>query len=175
MVVIDAATQYNTLQHTVTTHCNTLQHTATHCNTLQHTTTPAGPSVWVLENVRLQEMAANGDGATVQVNFSKVGSLLNPTDKTTIERTFEKFVCIRVFQHDMAAWLVLDNFESGIHEYVYTNIYIYTYICTYIYMYISMIWQPGSSSTTLKSACMYMYTQIYMIYAMCMYTHIYYV
>jgi len=26
----------NTLQHTAT-HCNTLQHTATHCNTLQHT------------------------------------------------------------------------------------------------------------------------------------------
>jgi len=27
----------HTLQHTITAHCNTLQHTATHCNTLQHT------------------------------------------------------------------------------------------------------------------------------------------
>ena len=43
-------TRYNTLKHTepvgpvavplhITTHCNTLQHTATHCNTLQHTAT----------------------------------------------------------------------------------------------------------------------------------------
>jgi len=31
-------THCNTLQHTAT-NCNTLQHTATHCNTLQHTTT----------------------------------------------------------------------------------------------------------------------------------------
>ena len=31
------ATHCNTLQHTATTHCNSLQHTATHCNTLQHT------------------------------------------------------------------------------------------------------------------------------------------
>jgi len=61
----------NTIQHTAT-HCNhTLQHTATYCNTLQHITTPAGPSVWVLENVRLQEMAANGNSATVQVKFLK--------------------------------------------------------------------------------------------------------
>ena len=35
MRVRNAATHYNTLQHT-TTHCNTLQHTATHYNTLQH-------------------------------------------------------------------------------------------------------------------------------------------
>ena len=32
------STHCNTLQHTAT-HCNTLQHTATHCNTLQHTST----------------------------------------------------------------------------------------------------------------------------------------
>jgi len=34
-VSFDMSTHCNTLQHTAT-HCNTLQHTATHCNTLQH-------------------------------------------------------------------------------------------------------------------------------------------
>ena len=32
------ATHYDTLRHTAT-HCNTLQHTATHCDTLRHTAT----------------------------------------------------------------------------------------------------------------------------------------
>jgi len=35
---LQLSTHGNTLQHTAT-HCNTLQHTATHCNTLQHTAT----------------------------------------------------------------------------------------------------------------------------------------
>ena len=38
MVAIQVSTHCNTLQHTAT-HCNTLQHTATHCSTLQHTAT----------------------------------------------------------------------------------------------------------------------------------------
>jgi len=41
--ILSISTHCNTLQHTAT-HCNTLQHTATHCNTLQHTATMISPA-----------------------------------------------------------------------------------------------------------------------------------
>ena len=51
------STHCNTLQHTAT-HCNTLQYTATHCNTLQHTATHCNMQ-WVFVTLKVHAMMSS--------------------------------------------------------------------------------------------------------------------
>ena len=66
--VHDSTTHCNTLQNTATlsstvqhsaTRCNTLQHTATHCSTLQHTVTHALWQIWAPDTVESSATLCN--------------------------------------------------------------------------------------------------------------------